>query len=124
MTLLRWVTRFLGLVIISLFGYAVAQGTFAIGATTDVRQDVLYGFVAVSILLAVFLPGMGELAGGLTLMGVLLWLLTVTGYSAGALLGAAPFALVGALFFVCGLSELYCEPRPMRHARHARHALA
>jgi hypothetical protein len=122
MSLLRWTTRFISLVLTALFGYAIARGMFALGATTEVSQHVVYGFVGVSVALAACWTGMGELAGGLTLMGIVLWVLALTGYAPGALGSVAPFALVGALSLLCGLCELLREPQPQRHARHARHS--
>lgn len=112
MRLLRLAVRLLGLVVTALFGYAIAQGFFFVGATTPIQQSVLYGLVGVSVLLAVFWKGMGELAGGLALVIAALWALSLTGYASGALTGVEPFALVGVVFFVCGLSELFQAPQP------------
>lgn len=116
MRLLRWATNVISLIMIGLFGYAIVHDSFVIGATTGVGQRVFYGLIGVGVLLAVFWKGMGELVGAMALLGGALWLLSLTGYSPGALTGIAPFALVGALFFVCGLSELFREPQPARHA--------
>jgi hypothetical protein len=105
---LRWTARALGFIYAILF--LVVSSGFGNTATQDVIWVALFGAIVIGLLIATFRPGVGELAGGLLIIGGALWLIAVySGLQWGALAAIAPFLITGALFLVCGWYKMARE---------------
>lgn len=96
---LRWVTRTLGVIVFAIYAFLVL--TFGQGRL-EVGGWVLAGAIIVGLLLAIFWTGIGEVVGGLALVGGAVAIAFQGGLETGALTAGAPFALVGVLFIACG----------------------
>lgn len=124
-TPLRWIAQVLGVGAALLFGLLLFSVWFSGEVTWDASQFMLAGIAGVTgvgLLVAIFWKGIGELIGGLVILGagvvfVVNGALNV-GLQLGALTAIAPFALVGALFVACGWYTL------AQRSHHAPHAMA
>jgi hypothetical protein len=107
-TPLRWAARVIGAAYAVLF-LTVSSG-FGNPVTRQTTWQALFGVIVVGLLLAISLKGIGEIAGGVTLIGGAVGLmLTYGGPEWGALAGVAPFILAGLLFIACGWHKIARE---------------
>ena len=109
LTLLRWFARALGIAWIVLYGgfeLSMVSGNIT---ALDARQYLILGLIGVGVLVAIFWPGIGEVIGGLACVGSATAVIAI--YPWLGLLAAAPFALVGLLFIICGWYALARERR-------------
>lgn len=78
------------------------------------------GAAGVGLLVAIYWKGIGELIGGLVVLGAVAVFVVNgalnVGLQLGALTAIAPFALVGSLFVACGW---YALAQRLHHAPHA-----
>ncbi len=108
LTLLRWFARALGIAWIVLYGgfeFSMVSGNIT---ALDTGKYVSLGLIGVGVIVAIFWTGIGEVIGGLACMGGTAVLVAI--YPWLGLL-AAPFALVGVLFIVCGWYALARDRR-------------
>lgn len=111
LTVLRWFARALGIAWIVLYGgfeFSMVSGNIT---ALDAGKYVILGLIGVGVLVAIFWTGIGEVIGGLACVGGAVVFVAI--YPWLGLL-AAPFALVGLLFIVCGGYSLARE----RHVAH------
>lgn len=107
-TALRWAARVAGAAYAVLF-LTVSSG-FDNSVTRQTTWQALFGVTVAGLLLAIFLKGIGEIAGGVTLIGGAVGLMLMYGGPQwGALAGVAPFILVGLLFIACGWYKIARE---------------
>lgn len=111
-TPLRWVARVIGAVYAALF-LMVSSG-FGNSVTRETTWQALFGVIVAGLLVAIFSKGIGEIAGGVALIGGAIWLmLAYGGLQWGALAAIAPFVLTGLLFIVCGWHKMARETPPL-----------
>ena len=96
----RWIATTLGGV--ALIGWA---------ATLDVIQWVVWAAASIDFVIAILRRGIGELGGGLVLVGAAAAMGVVSGFQGPALLAVPLFAIAGALFAACGQYTLARQPR-------------
>ncbi len=112
----RWFAKVFGVLYALLF--LMVNSGFGNTATRDVGWDVTYGVIAAGILLATFWIGIGEVVGGLVVVGgAAVWFVLYGTGQWGGLAAAAPFLLDGGLFIACGWYAL-------AHRRLHTHTLA
>ncbi len=113
-TPLRWIARLgAGIPYVLWAGFSLSYNS---GGGLDVQQWVILGILAVGLVLAVFWKGIGEIAGGLLLLGGgigqgFLYLPP----QLGAMAAGAVFAVPGILFIAAGWYTLMHQ-RPHTHA--------
>lgn len=110
-TAAHWTAALLGTA--ALVGWAVWTIVLAPYGTgnADNVQGAVWGVLSVSLAIAVFLRGIGELGGGLALVGGAAAMGVLSGLQGPALLAVPLCALAGVLFIACGPYTL-THPHP------------
>ncbi len=99
----RWVAGVLGIGWVAVVGFLAIGFTSASGAWfADVWQTVMWGLIIVGLIAALFWRRIGEIIGGLALIGGWIWFAANGQFGWGAFLIAAPLALAGLLFLASG----------------------
>lgn len=111
-TPLRWIVRILG-VVVAVGAYQLVSSTLTTGPSPNALVYMLEGVIGAGLLLAIFLVGIGEVIGGLAIVGAAAVFIA---YYPWMLLIAAPIALIGLLFIACGW---YTLAGTRHHAPHA-----
>lgn len=110
-TPLRWIARVVGVLWAAFLG-ALLLLFLVRGAELNVGvQWVAAGVAIVGLVAAIVWMGVGEIVGGLALIGAGLWFAANGGFEFGAFTFAAPILLPGLLFIACGWYTL-------AHGRH------
>ena len=118
----RWIARALGIVQTVIMGLLTVGLVFFFGPSSSIFfLLVSLGVIAIGLVAAFVWKGIGEIVGGLLLLGYPIWFVLQSGYgiepiSIGAVVGAGPFVLSGLLFIACGWYTLaHSHPHPHPH---------
>ncbi len=98
----RWTAAILG--VVAFLGWAIWSIVLVTNGTAnlDVIQWVIWGAAGVDLVVAILSRGIGELGGGLVLVGAAAAMGVASGFQGPALLAVPLFAIAGALFAACG----------------------
>ncbi len=112
----RWAAAVLGIGWVAIVESLAIAASVAHGAAwfSDVWQTVMWGVIIVGLLVALFWRRIGEIIGGLALIGGWIWFAAYGGW--GALVIAAPLASAGVLFIACGWYTLTQRRHPTLQA--------
>ncbi|HEX5157872.1 MAG TPA: hypothetical protein VFW17_11715 [Ktedonobacterales bacterium] len=100
-TVVRWFARILAIVAGVSFAALAFSGAINYGVANWLPW-VLYGLLGVGLLVLIFWKGIGEVVGGLVLVGIAAWLFVAGRFDLNGLVLFGPLALGGVLFIACG----------------------
>lgn len=108
----RLVARILGITIGGFLGFWALSSAFNGGADwTGWLSAVLYSLPLIIVVAAIFWKGIGEVVGGLALVGIAVWMFV----PAGPIFSGA-VALAGLLLVACGWYTLVQQRHQVTHA--------
>ncbi len=98
----RWIATALGLAAAAWSAVVVIGSASAYNTPIDPMYYVSLGVIVVGVAVAVFWKGLGEVVGGLALVGVGIWAAISSGTGPRPIISAVVYALAGLLFIACG----------------------
>ncbi len=110
----RWTATVLGVAAVAWNAIVVIGSAPAYSTPIDPLWYVRLGLVIVGVAVAVFLKGIGEVVGGLALVGVGVWTAISSGTGPRPIISAIVYALAGLLFIACGWYTL-AHQHPQAH---------
>ncbi len=98
----RWIATVLAAAAVVWDAIVVIGSASAYSSPIDPLWYVRLGLVIVGVAVAVFLKGIGEVVGGLALIGVGVWTAVSSGTGLRPIISIIVYALAGLLFIACG----------------------
>lgn len=118
---LRWTARTLAILIGAIFAIWAIVSALTYGVSSWLPY-VLYGLPAIGLLVVIFWTGIGEIVGGLALVGIAIWMFVAGRFDLGGLWAFGSLALAGIVLIGCGWYALV--HRESSHHTPAAHTTA